>query len=298
MAADIQNVVLAFGVPQVPPVITQEPFDDDPSHYNRLCSCGANPDNHDLCRYAEDLQYQDIQVDLFQYLLPVCLSAWQKDLMASHKSAYLGFVEHFVAAQAKRHGFRSVMTPSQHTAVSDFMWHTILDKIDLERELSFSGMGSSPYSWIRSICSYGTAFPSINDLWSEWWNCCTVGRAYGVLQYASVLMYPDNENPVFAVWTPENGGGAPSLWETSGHIYDQAWLPENVTFLQSTFTPDFLQNSVSMAARLLRENTTSPVPELMAADCDARAAFVECRIEELIMNLSLPLGEVRDWLTT
>ena len=294
MAADIQNVVLAFGFPQVPTVITQEPFDDDPSHYNQLCSYGANPDNHDLCRYAEDLQYRDIQFDLFQYLLPVCLSAWQKDLMASHKSAYLGFAEYFVAAQAKHHGFRSLITPFQYTAVSDFMWHTILDKTDLERELSFSRSGSSPYSWINAICSYGTAFPSIDALWSEWWSCGTLGRACGVLQYASVFMYPDEENPIFAEWTPENGGGAPYLWETSGHIYDQAWLPENVTFLRSTFTPGYVKKSVSMAARLLRENTTSPIPELMVADCEARAAFVECRIEELIKYLSLPLGEVRD----
>lgn len=294
MVANIQNVVRVFGFPNAPSVITQEPFDDDPSHYHRLCLCRANPDPMDLYSYADDLMYQDIQTDLFRYLLPICLSAWQKDLMASHKSEYLGFVEQFSGALARHNGFKGILKPSEHEAVSDFMCHTILDKIDQERELCFSGMGASPYSWIDSIGSHGMAFTSIGDLWNEWWGCGTLGRACGVLQYASVLIYPDDENPIFTPWTPERGGGAPTLWETNSHIFDLAWLPENSDFLRAALTPDHVSNSVSMAARLLN---SIPLPQMMAADCEARAEFLGCRIEELVQYLSLPLGEVRDWVT-
>jgi hypothetical protein len=60
---------------------------------------------------AAYVQYQDIQIDLFLLLLPVCLSAWQEDLMASHQSDYAGFVEQFSAALAKHTGFRELLSP-------------------------------------------------------------------------------------------------------------------------------------------------------------------------------------------
>jgi hypothetical protein len=45
------------------------------------------------------------------------------------------------------------------------------------------------------------------------------------------LVYPENENPVFAPWTPNGGGGPPCLWEFEGHLYSHRWLEPNVAFL-------------------------------------------------------------------
>ena len=217
--------------------------------------------------------------------------------MASHKSDYSGFVEQFSAALAKHVGFRDLLSPAYMMVVSNFMQDAILDKIDQERELSFSGMSASPYSWIDTIGNFGTAFPTVCDLWQQWWSIPTPGRACGVLQYASVLMYSDNTNPIFSPWNSDTGGGPPTLWETDGHIYDQSWLPENLNFLRATFTPDYVRNSVSAAAITLRGHTDSTVPEKMVSDFDDVETFVELRIEELIESLSLPLGEVRKWIT-
>lgn len=298
MTANIENVITAFGSPQVPAAISQKPFDYDASHYLRLCRSDTQPESADLYRYAEDLLYQDIQRDLFFVLLPKCLTAWQKDLMASHRSEYAGFVEQFSAALAKHTGFRKLLSPRAYSAVSDFMMHSVLDKIDQEHDLAFSGMRATPYSWIYTIGTFGTAFPTIANLWNEWWSCRTVGRSCSVLQYASALMYPDDKNPIFSPWTPDAGGGAPVPWETDGHIFNESWLQENVDFLRSTLTLRYMRDAISAAAKTLREETDSVIPELMVADFDSRAAFLELRIEELIQNLSLPLGEVRQWITT
>jgi hypothetical protein len=298
MTANVQDVISAFGHPMMPSAITQEPFDYDASHYLRLCRCEGNPDPIDLYSYADDLMYQEIQADLFLFLLPVCLSAWQEDLMASHESKYAGFVEQFSAALAKHTGYHDLLSLRQRQAVSEFMWQAILDKIDMERELSFSGMHASPYSWINTIGTIGTVFPDIGNLWQEWWGCSTIGRACGVLQYASVLMYPEDRNPIFSPWTPHAGGGAPVPWETDGHIFDQSWLPENVEFLRDTLTPNYVRDSISVAALTLGNETGSSVPDLMIGDFNNAVTFVELRIEELIQYLSLPFGEVRDWLTT
>jgi len=123
-----------------------------------------------------------------------------------------------------------------------------------------------------------------------------VGRACGVLQYASVLMYPDDRNPIFSPWTCEHGGGAPVLWGSEG-ILDQPWLPENVSFLRSTFTLDYVRNSIATAAVTLQGEIDSSVPELMVLDFETKAPFVEQRMEELFFNLSLPFGEDRGWAT-
>lgn len=119
-----------FGTPSVLSNITQEPFDYDPSHYWRLCRSGKNPDPIDLSSYAHEMMYQELQRDLFIFLLPICLSAWQDDLIASHESIYTGFVEQFSAALAKHVGFRDLLSPTCYFAVSHFMRNAILDKID------------------------------------------------------------------------------------------------------------------------------------------------------------------------
>ncbi|MCP4643191.1 MAG: hypothetical protein GY851_22275 [bacterium] len=297
MAADVKDVISAFGTPSVPDTITQKPFDYDPSHYGRLCTLGAKPDAVDLYSYADDLMYQEVQKDLFLFLLPICLSAWQEDLMASHESEYAGFVEQFSAVLAKHAGFRDLLSPTHRGAVSDFICNAILDKIDQECDLSFSGMGASPYSWILTIGTFGTAFPAVADLWREWWTVPSVGRACGVLQYASVLMYPDEKNPIFSPWTAEIGGGPPRLWETDGFIHDQSWLPENVDFMRSTFTTNYIRDAVLAATGVLRGEINSPVPQKMVSDFDDVVTFVELRLEELAQNLSLPFGEIRDWIT-
>jgi hypothetical protein len=60
----------------------------------------------------------------------------------------------------------------------------------------------------------------------------TVGRAVAAVQYLSCLMYEENENPIFSAWTPDRGGGPPSLWEFGGHLYTNRWLELNVSFLK------------------------------------------------------------------
>ena len=298
MAADVQTVLKSLGNPRPPANITQEPLDYDPGHYRRLCDAEQAPDPVDLYSYADDLTYQTLQVDLFVFLLPTCLRAWQQDLMSSHESEYAGFVEQFSAAMAEHAGFRDILTSVQHEAVAAFMRDVILDKIDQERHLSFSGTRASPYSWIYTIGTFATVFPSVSQLWREWWSVSTVGRACGVLQYASTLMYPDDKNPIFSPWTPDAGGGPPALWETDGHILDQSWLPHNVDFLRSTLTPAHVLESITNAAAVLRGKVHSSVPERMVSDFDEASTLVELRMEELLRYLSLPLGEVKQWTTT
>jgi hypothetical protein len=297
MTASIQDVIISFGSPGLPESIALESFDSKHSYLGRLCKNEPSPAAEDLYKFALDLYYQDLQHDLFLYLFPIGLRAWQEDLVKSHESVYTGFAELFFTALTQHAGFRDLLTPAQGDAVARFMSTAILDKIDQEKSLAFSGMEASPYSWIYTIGAFGTVFSEMPHLWQAWWDMPTKGRACGVLQYVSALMYPDGENPIFEPWTADDGGGTPALWEAYGLICEKAWLPENVDFLRETLTPDYIQQSLAKALVVLHGNIDSHIPELMVSDFEGARMLVELRIKELLHYLSRPLGEARSWST-
>jgi hypothetical protein len=65
-------------------------------------------------------------------------------------------------------------------------------------------------------------------------------------------MYPEQENPVFAPWTPNRGGGPPCLWEFEGHLYAHRWLEPNVNFLRRALNVEAVSDLLARAvARLV-----------------------------------------------
>ncbi|HEX4785683.1 MAG TPA: hypothetical protein VH350_15175 [Candidatus Sulfotelmatobacter sp.] len=238
MSSKIQPAHLlrnVFG--SAPSNITQEPFDANVKHLRRLARLrpGEKADVRDLWEYTQDLLYTDIQGPLFTYLLPFCLEAWREDLRGT-SNEYGGFIEQFYPVLANRQVFDRFLTRTQSAAVSDFMRGSILDEIDDQRGLAYSGSAVRPYRWITALTTHGVLFPDISILWNEWWSITTVGRAVAAVQYLSCLMYEENENPIFSPWTPDRGGGPPSLWEFAGHLYTNRWLEPNVSFLKGALS--------------------------------------------------------------
>ena len=109
----------ALGENSPPPAITQQALDHEAGHLHRLVQLrpGEPAKPGDLWDYTQDLRYTEIQPELFRYLLPVCLQAWQDDLRGARD--YGGFVEHFYPVLADRHVFDTHLMPNQTSAVSD-----------------------------------------------------------------------------------------------------------------------------------------------------------------------------------
>lgn len=199
----------AFSSVQAPSTITQEAYDSTPQHLKNLVRLrsGDRAEVRDLWEYTQDLLYGgEIQGSLLQFVLPFCLEAWREDLRGLH-NGYGGFVEYFYPVLANKHVIDLYLPPRQSAAVSDFMRESILEEIDDQRGLSYRGMASRPYRWIGALTTYGVFLPDIERLWTEWWSISTVGKAVAAVQYISCLMYAKGENPVFAPWTPDDGGG-------------------------------------------------------------------------------------------
>lgn len=288
MRASIKSIFKALKTPKAPSNIWQQAFDRDPDHLYRLCSLnGKAPNPVDLVDYSLDIHHEVIQPDLFRYLIPICLEAWYKYLFDEGKSAYTAFVEHFSAALASRPILDEILDRNEYEVVLDFVIDSILDRLDKEKQLAFSGF-NSVYKWFYALSSFAVIFPALKSLWERWWLLDTNGHAIAALQYISCLMYEENQNPIFATWTHENGGGPPELWETDGWIYDRGWKSENILFLSSTLTVKYIELKINEANNKLHGKINSDVPERMVSDFNKQKDLLASRIAQLPSLLQPP----------
>ena len=282
MRASIQDVTRVIKSGGVPKQITQQPFDYDPSHYWRLCNLGdAKPSASDLADYALDMQYMELQPELLRHLTPVLLTAWRQDLFEGSKTGYGGFVEQFWTALLKGKALHKIYSETERTAFIAYMRNSILDRLDAEESLHFSGMGASPYSWVQAFVSYGTLFSDVENLWTEWWQMKTSGHAIAAFQYASALMYEEDKNPIFDPWTRDKGGGPPALWAWEGYLSDVGWKKENLDFLKATLSADYFDQKLRLALAQIKNPTVKKIALGIMDDFDGQRTRLELRIEQL-----------------
>jgi hypothetical protein len=281
-----------------PEKITQEAFDHDDGHLHRLMRLrpGQRAEASDLWSYTQDLRYGEIQGPLLTYLLPFCLEAWREDLRGVN--GYGGFVENFYPVLANCRVFELDLNPKQIAAISEFMRGTILEEIDVQRGLAFQGKGATPYRWFRALTTYGVVLPDVDRLWTKWWSLETIGRAISAVEYMSCLMYSEYENPVFAPWTGDGGGGPPCLWEFEGHLYEHHWLKPNVDFLKGTLAVRTVSDVLVRAVELLVDQPEHDVAARIKGDLPLCIETLEARCAELPVILETTQLSVTDFAWT
>ena len=279
-----------------PEKITQEPFEGNDRHLRRLVRLkpGDHAEPEDLWSYTQDLLYTKIQSSLLVYLLPFCLEAWREDLKGNH--GYGGFVEHFYPVLANRKIFDEHLIPEQAALASDFMKQSILEEIDGQRGLAYQGSNAKPYRWIGALTTYGLLRPDIGSLWTVWWSLNTIGRSVAAVQYISCLMYPENENPVFAKWTPDDGGGPPCLWDFEGHLYEHCWQSPNILFLKETLNTPNVSHVLNRCVEHLADQPETAVALKVQSDLPILIETLKARCLELPLLLeakNLPTSQHR-----
>lgn len=277
---DLATLRRALGNPRPPAHVWQRAFDHDPGHLETIVSLGPGqmPDPVELIDYALDITYEDVQGDLLRYALPICLQAWRQDLVGRDEG-YGGFVEHLYPALARV--FDRVLQPADATAVAAFMRAGLLEEMDEQPGLAFTGMGARPYRWFYALAANGVILPDIPQLWTAWWSLGSVGRAIAAVQYASCLLYGETDNPVFSPWTRIGGGGPPSLWEFAGHLYTHRWQEANVSFLREVLTPQAVFDALRRAVVRLDGQPEQAVAAQVLRDASARETILASRCAEL-----------------
>jgi hypothetical protein len=216
-----------------PNVITQGIFEDGPEHLERLAALrpGEQANLSDLSDYMYDLHYRtDIQIPLFLYLLPFCLEKWD-EYIRNDNTECPGFAQHFCTVLGETSVLSECLSSDQCAAVLEFMRKSILKEIDAQDRLHFQGYPAPPYRWIRALNTYGVISSDIERIWTDWWSVGTQGQAIAAVQYVSCLMYEKDENPIFAPYTREEGGGPPCLWDFDGRSSKSCWQEPNILFL-------------------------------------------------------------------
>lgn len=258
-----------LGNPRPPTDISQKPYDGDSDHLYRLARLGPDdkPDPSDLIQYTHDIRYEArLQKSLLLWVLPICLQAWRDNLRgADIQDVYGGFVEHFYPALADGPILHGVLDSAETQAVAAYMRDAILEEMDDQRGLAFSGMNVRPYTWMYALTTYGVILPDIQKLWVEWWSLKTPGRAIAAVEYISCLVYGEDNNPIFSPWTREGGGGPPCLWEFAGHLYTHRWLEPNVQFLSSMLrAPKVIEVLRGAISRLADESEAGTAGQVLA----------------------------------
>jgi hypothetical protein len=286
MVNDQSNHQIAFhralGAMNPPETIIQEPFEGNDRHLQRLARLkpGERASGQDLWEYTQDLLYtREIQGPLLVYLLPFFLEAWRDDLRGIDGQG--GTIEYFYTVLADRHIFDVHLNPQQTAAVSEFMRGAIIEEIDDQRGLKFQGTNSKPFRWIGALTTFGVLLPDVNHLWKDWWTLKTVGRAIAAVQYVCCLMYPENENPIFAPWTPNGGGGPPSLCEFEGHLYSRRWLEPNVDSLKQALTAHNVSDALDRAVEQLIGQSEHETASAVRGDFPLCVETVQARCDEL-----------------
>lgn len=242
-----------------------------------------------LWYYLHDLAYVDLQPDLFAYLFPVCLTFWSSSLMRNQDCAQGDAEFHYALAHGRI--LEKMVTPEQRDRIFDFFHDGFLDRLDHER--GFVGSSAQPpaYSWIWRFNSLGVVAPIIERIWTSWWSMTTPGQAVCALMYASGLMYPKGENPIF----PALPLGALPLWENDSSIFDSGWLPENLDFMWRTLTVDYLRQKVSEAARRLVTEPEAAMASRLEGDFERCRETVAARIDSLLLRLIDPPPCTVEW---
>ena len=194
-----------FGNPSAPTRIWEEQFDGNDADLRRLVKQDwRTVTGNEIWCYLYDLAYVELQPNLFQYLFPLCLNFWYDTLMRN-EGAETGIDFHYSIHQGKI--LDKMLTPDQREAVLHFFYDGFIDRIEAERGFVYDGTNTPAYGWLQRFNSLGYIAPVIGPIWLSWWKLDSPGKAVSSIMYASGLVYLQGENPIFAAWTPDGGGG-------------------------------------------------------------------------------------------
>ena len=102
-------------------------------------------------------------------------------------------------------------------------------------------------------------------------------------------MYFEGENPLFGSWTKQSGGVGPYLWENDSRIYS-GWKPENLDFLSSVLTVEFVEEHVEKAVIRLEVEPELEKARQLRKDFSDRRELVTLRVAELPLLLAEHTG--------
>lgn len=289
------ELVRGLGGAPEPASIRQQQFDGDEKALKRLARTrpGEPVRLEDLMSWCDDLRYvSDLQEDLLRRVLPHALNAWRENLATGDGG---GFDESLWAALARRREFLARTLGAEGTrAAARFMAEGLLERMAAERTLAHRGSAASPYCWSQAFVSFGCAWDEVELVLAPWRAMGETGLALCATQYLASLVYDENDNPVFAPWTKDGGGGPITPWENASIGFDELWSSAAVERLKTKLTG--AAGWLAEASIRLKEHPDRAVAEKVAADAASRGPRLQSRATDLCRFLAAPSEPgLHDW---
>jgi hypothetical protein len=247
----------------------------------------------DLCEYFHDLEYVELQPDLFRHVFPACLKYWH-DTLLRDAPAQVGDAD-FHRALINGDILGKMLSDAEREKLFTFFRDGFLDRLDRERGFKFVRPGRSAQGWISRFNSLGLVAPVIADAWTQWWAFNSPGQAVCAVMYATGLVYLKGENPIYLPWTPQDGGGGPYLTEWDASCFDRGWLESNLRFMRQTLSVDYVLERLNAAAQMLDAEPESDMAHRVEQDAQQRQEVVAIRIDDLVNNLARPASGRERW---
>lgn len=294
----LQRMVDVLGHAPKPAKVLQKQFDSFDGQLVEMAKWDWDKIPQDfLWYYILDLTYVELQPDLFRFAFPRCLKLWYDSLMDDQEAAH-GEAE-FHNALVKDN-LRKMFSPLEWSALEIFFRDGLLDRIDTQTKLRRAGQVVTQErrpkdGWLRRFNSLGIIC-SISDIWEHWWKIDHRGKARCAILYASGLIYGGKDNILYGEFTPKVGGGGPYLTEDDASIFDHAWRPENLEYLSSHLSADYLLTKVSEAVNFLEGKDEIALGRDVENDIRREATLIDAKISILISELGKLTLEKEHWL--
>jgi hypothetical protein len=274
---EIVRALSVGGRPRPPRVITQHQFDGNDEALRRLADPRIEPSDADLVEYALDLSYVELQPDLFAWVFPRMMERWRRCVLSDTMHHW---IEQFYGAIAIRPAVLGFGGKKRRHVVHHYMADVVIERIDRTDRLLHDG-SSDPYDLFHHLSVLGIVNPEYPRLWEAWWDLSTIGRCRVAMQWASSLMFFEEDNPVFPPRSSYGGGGAPIPWDHCGSIYDRGWSDANASFVERRLTVEYLRDRLQQAADRLRSEHDGALAGAVWAALDECEPLLASRIGEL-----------------
>lgn len=216
------------------------------------------------------------------YFLPRLLELWAAEQPRLSELNERIFNYHFLDF------FNNSLTPRQRQACLRIIDGTLFAVMSgIER---LTGRDSAEHTrpelvWPRILYTRAQ-LGAIRDLWNEWWSLENAGQARAALQYASLLIVGDGDNPVFT-----RHQELPTLTEGLGSFARPEWLPIN----SKEFSTLVTINNLAVLIKLCQVNLPDIASQHAARELLDRLTYcsteVQGRIRDLYKYLAGPAGK-------
>ncbi len=240
----VQDMQRIFGYPHAPRKVTQKPVDGWGEEYQAL----IKKQWHEIARedwwhYLNDLNFvEKLQQELFDFVFPAFLIIWREGL---EQRIYQPATEsELFGAIHNGRIFERMMQPGRREEVEIWIVEAFCSQVETisaaDIDISY-GRNEALHFFLWTFNAIGESVIVLDKILERIGTANTPGRARFWIVVIIELCFDHDTIPGMTPWTPTDGGGGISLFESGTENFDNGFLPRNLDDYCGFLTFDRIQ---------------------------------------------------------